>query len=122
MSEHTRLFSALKSDRLPAQYAALVLRESVVPCVTYLSQTLPPTVVQPALAIFRDNVMRAAQRVYGLTDDVINDERVREEIFAPMRMGGMGLADPVECAPAAFLAATCRSLTLMHAALDPDST
>ena len=114
-SKHTRHTLTL---RLPAQHAMLLLRHCLVAQINAKLRMLPPDLTREAATMAGDAVIGCCLnilRVQQPAKEGWDIARARRLASLPLRLGGLGLLDPLETAPAAFLAGTGEALHLLRA-------
>ena len=94
---------------MPVQHAALLMRMSASQLPSYLTRTLPPAVLQPALVRvkeLRDSVLLHKMEIdtNGLSPAAC------EQLHLPLRLAGFGFTDHMISAHAAYAASLARAL------------
>jgi hypothetical protein len=101
VAAHKPFFSALA--KVPYQYALLLLRSCGLPCLNYVTRTVPPSNISKSIAEFDRLVLMSLGRIVE-KDPAKFSEEVKQQIGLPLRHGGLGLRPYARVAPAAFLA------------------
>ena len=93
----TRLRNALpvmKHERMPTQYAMLMLRYCLVPKLSYLIRTIRPSALEPVCQTFDNLIMDTAFDLLTLNDvpaSSMPKSMMRDQLQLRCRMGGFGL-------------------------------
>ena len=105
---HQPLFDALQQKGFPVQHALLILRQSALPRMNFLTRTLPPTYTLQACIDFDKRILQTALRLLQI-DPVQLSQVASTLLRLPLRSGGLGLRSTASVAPAAYLASIAAS-------------
>ena len=96
---------------MPAQVAMLILAYCTAPRMDFLARVMPPRLLWPAAARFRDDIIDAVACILKLS----MTDRAIKRLFLPIRYGGLGIRDTASIAVFAFvgsIALTAPSYTI----------
>ena len=104
VKETIPLLNNLLHPSISIQAAVIFLRTSVFAHLNYLLRSLPPAVTAPGAKIFRDAAINTLCDKLRIERTDVATDTVSKQLFLPAALGGLGFADPVAIAPAAYIA------------------
>lgn len=105
VSKVSDLLRKLQDPLIPAQIALLLLRQCVLPKLTFLMRVLPPQLILGPATKFDGEVLRLICKRLGLQEENLSED-TRTMIRLPIRMGGLGYRKMADLPTIAFWASS----------------
>ena len=102
-TSHDHLLSALVHPDMPAQLAALLVRQNYMTRLGYLARVTPPVVFRRAAEIFDERTLAAATTITGLPMPTA-DNSTQQMLCLPFRLDGLGFTPLTTISPCAWWA------------------
>ena len=103
-----QLFRCIEHQSMPLQIALQLLRQCLLPRLSFLARTVPPAEFHSAAAAFDVRIMQSLHRLIGFSGlsrpDDTSEEQLQKQITLPIKAGGMGLRPMQRVSHAAYFA------------------